>query len=192
MENRKSLTAPQVPSYCVVRNAARTYVQYGTGEEEIYDMSTDPGQLQNLARAPALRPSLVSFRQRTLALCNPPPPGMTLRSPCLILGNDRANRLRGTAAYDYVCAGDGADRVEARSGDDLLYGGNGNDLLYGEGGHDRIYGGPGLDRIYGGIGRDVVYAADGQRDIVGCGDGLDTVYVNPGDVVSGCERIRRG
>ena len=192
VENRKSATAPQVPSYCVIRNAARTYVQYGTGEEEIYDVATDPGQLQNLARAPALRPSLVSFRQRTLALCNPPPPGMTLRSPCLIAGNDRANRLRGTTAYDYVCASGGADRVEARSGDDLLYGGNGDDLIYGEGGHDRIYGGPGLDRIYGGIGRDVIYAADGRRDIVGCGDGLDTVYVNPGDVVSGCERIRRG
>ena len=51
VENRKSATAPQVPSYCVVRNATHSYVQYGTGEEEIYDMSADPGQLQNLARA---------------------------------------------------------------------------------------------------------------------------------------------
>jgi arylsulfatase A-like enzyme len=192
VENRKSATAPQVPSYCVVRNATHTYVQYGTGEEEIYDMSADPGQLQNRARAPGLRKLLVTFRQRTRTLCTPAPPAMTLRSACLITGNDRANRLRGTTAYDYVCARGGADRVDARSGDDLVYGGNGDDLLYGEGGHDRIYGGPGLDRIYGGIGRDVVYAADGRRDIVGCGDGLDTVYVNPGDVVSGCERIRRG
>ena len=46
--------------------------------------------------------------------------------------------------------------------------------------------------MYGGIGRDIIYAADGRRDVVGCGDGLDTVYANPGDVVSGCERIRRG
>ena len=192
VENRKSATAPQVPSYCVVRNATHTYVQYGTGEEEIYDMSADPGQLQNLARAPGLRELLVTFRQRTRALCNPAPPGMTLRSACLITGSDRANRLRGTTAYDYVCANGGADRIEARSGDDRLYGGHGDDLLYGEGGHDRIYGGAGLDRIYGGIGRDLVYAADGRRDVVGCGDGLDTVYANPGDVVSGCERIRRG
>ncbi|MGH3027784.1 MAG: sulfatase-like hydrolase/transferase [Gaiellaceae bacterium] len=192
VENRKSTTAPQVPSYCVVRNATHTYVQYGTGEEEIYDMAADPDQLTNRARSPALRKSLVSFRRRTLALCNPPPPGMTLRSPCLIAGNDRANRLRGTAAYDYVCAKGGADRIEASSGDDLLYGGHGDDLVYGEGGHDRIYGGLGLDRIYGGIGRDVIYAADGRRDVVGCGEGVDTVYVNPGDVVSGCERIRRG
>ena len=192
VENRKSATAPQVPSYCAVRNATHTYVQYGTGEEEIYDMSADPSQLQNRARAPGLRKLLVTFRQRTRTLCSPAPPAMTLRSACLITGNDRANRLRGTTAYDYVCARGGADRVDARSGDDLVNGGNGDDLLYGEGGHDRIYGGLGLDRIYGGIGRDVVYAADGRRDVVGCGDGLDTVYVNPGDVVSGCERIRRG
>jgi N-acetylglucosamine-6-sulfatase len=192
VENRKSATAPDVPSYCVVRNATHSYVQYGTGEEEIYDMSADPGQLENLARDPALRQSLVSFRQRTLALCNPPPPGMTLRSPCLIAGSERPNHLRGTTVYDYVCANGGADRIEARSGDDVLYGGHGDDLIFGEGGHDRIYGGPGLDRLYGGIGRDVIYAADGRRDVVGCGDGLDTVYANPGDVTSGCERVRRG
>ena len=188
VENRKSATAPQVPSYCVVRNATHSYVQYGTGEEEIYDMSADPGQLQNLARRASVSSSSRSGSAREL--CNPAPPDMTLRSACLITGGERANRLRGTNAFDYICANGGADRVEARSGDDLVYGGHGDDLLYGEGGHDRLYGGLGLDRMYGGIGRDVIYAADGRRDIVGCGDGLDTVYTNPGDVVSGCGRIR--
>jgi N-acetylglucosamine-6-sulfatase len=192
VENRKSGTAPQVPSYCVIRNATYSYVQYGTGEEEIYDVSADPGQLRNLARDPAFRETLVTFRQRTRALCNPAPPSMTLRSACLIAGSDRANRLRGTTVFDYVCANGGADRVDGRSGDDVIYGGHGNDLLFGEGGHDRIYPGLGLDRVYGGIGRDVIHAADGRRDVIGCGGGLDTVYVNPGDAVSGCERIRRG
>jgi Ca2+-binding RTX toxin-like protein len=116
---------------------------------------------------------------------------MTLRSACLIAGSELANRLEGTVAFDYMCANGGPDRVQARSGDDVLYGGHGNDLLYGEGGHDRIYPGLGLDRAYGGIGRDVIHAADGRRDVIGCGTGIDTVYVNPGDVLSGCERIRR-
>jgi N-acetylglucosamine-6-sulfatase len=191
VENRKSASTPQVPSYCVVRNATHTYVQYGTGEEEIYDLSADPGQLENLARDPDLRRSLVSFRQRTLALCNPPPPGMTLRNPCLIAGNERANRLRGTTAFDYMCAYGGADRIEANSGSDVVYAGHGNDLVYGGGGHDRIYGGLALDRLYGGIGDDIVYAADGRRDVIGCGAGLDTVHANRGDVISGCERVRR-
>jgi hypothetical protein len=191
VENRKSVTAPEVPSYCVVRTARHSYVQYGTGEEELYVIAADPGQLVNRARNPDLRKLLVTFRQRTRALCSPPPPRMTLRSTCLIAGTERANRLHGTPAFDYVCAYGGADRVQARSGDDVLYGGLGNDVLYGEGGHDRIYPGLGLDRVYGGIGRDVVYAADGRRDVVACGEGVDTVYVNPGDVVSGCERIRR-
>lgn len=192
VENRQSASAPQVPSYCVVRNATHTYVQYATGEEEIYDAAADPGQLQNLARNPAFRKSLVTFRQRTRTLCNPPPPAMTLRSACLIAGNERANRLRGTTAYDYVCADGGADRVDASSGDDLVYGGTGNDLVYGEGGHDSIYGGLGLDRVYGGIGRDVLHTADGRRDVVGCGEGIDTVYADRVDSTSGCERIRRG
>jgi N-acetylglucosamine-6-sulfatase len=191
VENRKSASAPQVPSYCVIRSATHSYVQYGTGEEELYDVSADPGQLVNRARNPDLRELLVTFRQRTRTLCKPPPPGMTLRSACLIAGSELANRLRGTVAFDYMCANGGPDRVQARSGNDVLYGGHGNDLLYGEGGHDRIYPGLGLDRVSGGIGQDVIHAADGRRDVIGCGDGLDTVYVNPGDVVSGCERIRR-
>jgi N-acetylglucosamine-6-sulfatase len=192
VENRRSATAPKVPSYCVIRNATYSYVQYGTGAEELYEVSADPGQLVNRARNPALRELLVTFRQRTRALCNPPPPGMTLRSACLIAGGDRANRLRGTVAFDFVCANGGPDRVQGRSGDDVIYGGHGNDLLYGEGGHDRIYAGLGLDRVYGGIGRDVIRAADGRRDVIGCGDGLDTAYADRADVISGCERIRRG
>jgi hypothetical protein len=52
--------------------------------------------------------------------------------------------------------------------------------------------GLGLDRVYGGIGRDVVYAVDGRRDVVGCGEGIDTVHADRMDAISGCERIRSG
>jgi N-acetylglucosamine-6-sulfatase len=180
-----------VPTYCGVRNRTQTYIQYGTGEEEIYDLAADPFQLENQARNPAFRRPLASFRQRTRALCNPPPPRFRPRDPCLIRGSSRANRLRGTMFFDSICGYGNADRIEARAGGDVVSGGHGNDLLRGEGGHDRIYPGLGLDRVYGGIGRDVIYAADSRRDVIRCGEGLDTVYVNPGDVVSGCERIRR-
>jgi N-acetylglucosamine-6-sulfatase len=181
-----------IPTYCGIRSETHTYVQYVTGEEEIYDLGADPYQLQNLARTPAMRSSLVAFRDRTRELCSPPPPRLVPLSSCLIAGNDGPNRLRATIYYDTVCANAGADRIEARSGDDVVYGGHGDDLLYGEGGHDRMYGGLGLDRMYGGIGRDIIYAADGRRDIVGCGDGLDTAYADRVDATSGCERIRRG
>jgi N-acetylglucosamine-6-sulfatase len=179
-----------IPTYCGVRSETQAYVQYVTGEEEIYDLDADPYQLDNLARDPSMRKSLVAFRDRTRSLCSPPPPKFVPRSSCLIAGNERANLLRGTVYYDNICANAGSDRIEARSGDDLIAAGRGNDLVYGEGGNDRIYGGLGLDRIYGGIGRDVVYAADGRRDIVRCGDGLDIATVDRGDITSGCETER--
>jgi arylsulfatase A-like enzyme len=180
-----------IPTYCGIRSATHTYVQYVTGEEEIYDLAGDPYQLDNLARDPSMRQSLSAFRARTRTLCNPPPPEFTPRNPCLILGNERANRLRGTNYFDYVCALGGADRIEARSGSDVVAAGHGNDLVYGTGGDDRIYGGLGLDRMYGGIGRDVIYARDGRRDVIGCGTGDDTVLADRVDVVSACETVRR-
>jgi arylsulfatase A-like enzyme len=181
-----------IPTYCGVRNETHTYVQYVTGEEEIYDLGADPYELENLARTPEMRKSLVEFRNRLRGLCDPPPPRLTPLTSCLIVANDKPNRIRGTDYYDTICAFAGADRIEARPGDDVLYGGLGNDVLYGEGGHDRIYGGLGPDRMYGGIGRDVIYAIDGRRDVVGCGDGIDTVHADRIDTTSGCERIRRG
>jgi N-acetylglucosamine-6-sulfatase len=180
-----------IPTYCGIRSPTNTYVQYVTGEEEIYDLGADPYQLENLARTPSMRRSLVQFRMRTHQLCTPPPPRFTPLSSCLIAGNDRSNRLRGTNYYDTICAGAGSDRIEARSGDDDVYAGHGSDLVYGAGGHDRIFGGLGLDRIYGGIGRDIVWAVDGRRDVVGCGEGVDTVYADRVDSNSGCEQIRR-
>jgi N-acetylglucosamine-6-sulfatase len=180
-----------IPTYCGIRSETHTYVQYVTGEEEIYDLSADPYQLSNLARTPAMRQSLVAFRNRARQLCRPPPPKLTPLDSCLIAGDERPNRLRGTVFYDTICGRAGADRVEARSGNDVVYGGHGNDLIYGEGGHDRINGGLGLDRIFGGIGRDVIHASDGQRDVDGCGQGVDTAYADRVDSTSACEQVRR-
>ena len=38
-----------IPPYVGVRTATFTYVEYSTGERELYDVATDPYELQNLA-----------------------------------------------------------------------------------------------------------------------------------------------
>ncbi len=63
-----------VPTYCAVHTARYVYVVYERGVNELYDLRSDPGQLDNLAaRAPRGREQHL----RTLArsLCAPPPPG---------------------------------------------------------------------------------------------------------------------
>jgi N-acetylglucosamine-6-sulfatase len=67
------------PAFCAVRNERYLYVEYETGERELYDLSIDPFELVNRASSktapyPAARDRLHS---RLLQLCNPPPPGLT-------------------------------------------------------------------------------------------------------------------
>jgi N-acetylglucosamine-6-sulfatase len=88
----------RIPTYCAVRNATQTYVQYRTGEEELYDLKADPYQRLNRARSPSLRRTIVAFRYRVRSLCEPPPPDFMPLSPCLVLGNSPPNDLGGTAA----------------------------------------------------------------------------------------------
>jgi Ca2+-binding RTX toxin-like protein len=97
-------------------------------------------------------------------------------------GTKRADRLTGTSA---------ADVLYGLGGNDVLLGLGGNDVLYGGIGADTLYGGPGKDRLYGGPGNDVLRARDNQRDLVDCGSGRDTAYVDRLDRVSGCERVTR-
>jgi arylsulfatase A-like enzyme len=75
IENRGS--AP--PTYCAVRNATTVYVQYSTGEEELYDLVGDPFQLTNLAEDPSSSVRLAAMRERVHELCVPTPPGFTFR-----------------------------------------------------------------------------------------------------------------
>jgi N-acetylglucosamine-6-sulfatase len=67
----------QVPDYCAVRNQRYIYVKYGTGEEELYDLTADPYELQNLASDPTMADTKAMLYTRMLQLCNPPPPGYT-------------------------------------------------------------------------------------------------------------------
>lgn len=64
-----------VPSYCAVRTARFLYARYGTGERELYDLETDPWQLESLA---GQRPALEARLEGALeSLCAPSPPGFT-------------------------------------------------------------------------------------------------------------------
>lgn len=66
-----------VPTYCAVRTETHKYVQYKTGEEELYDLRSDPYELVNRAGDPASGPVLQALRPRLVQLCQPPPAGFT-------------------------------------------------------------------------------------------------------------------
>ncbi|GIU98176.1 MAG: hypothetical protein KatS3mg013_1979 [Actinomycetota bacterium] len=71
----------RVPAYCGVRTERYTYVLYGTGETELYDLDADPYQLTNLAGAPEVAAEQHRLHARVLALCDPPPPGFAPTAP---------------------------------------------------------------------------------------------------------------
>ncbi|MDW5595810.1 calcium-binding protein [Conexibacter stalactiti] len=88
----------------------------------------------------------------------------------------------------------GADPVEfeiekSMSGGSTLIGSPGNDRLAGYSGNDTIDGRGGRDAIAGYLGNDTIEARDGAADTIDCGDGVDTVYVDPIDVTSKCETV---
>jgi hypothetical protein len=108
-------------------------------------------------------------------------------------GNDGPNILDGKEGDDVLAAG---------GRDDTLYGGPDNDLLSGNAGTDTLHGGGQDDMLVGGSGKDYMYgeyvhgcsgwapciagdddlrAQDGERDVVGCGYGIDTVELDKVD-----------
>jgi len=116
-----------------------------------------------------------------------------------LIGTPGSDRLFGTvggevvnalAGNDLVRTGAGDDCVNGGPGDDDIAGGAGADLLKGGPGSDTMSGGPGMDRISGGPGNDTISAADGERDLVNCGTGKDTVKADKIDSLSHCERVR--
>jgi hypothetical protein len=126
--------------------------------------------------------------------------------------------LDGDARDDKIYGEEGNDlELDGDKGNDELHGGPDNDggpptsenirlhglrgeggenLVYGEGGADTINAqltaglGGALERIFGGDGDDTIAAADGVKDVIDCGSGLDTVVSHDAgrDVLVGCER----
>jgi N-acetylglucosamine-6-sulfatase len=66
-----------VPAYCLLQTERFTFTHYGTGEEELYNLRTDPLQMQNKIGAPRHQERITTMRRRLRRLCDPLPPGMT-------------------------------------------------------------------------------------------------------------------
>ncbi len=79
-----SQAVDHIPKFCALRTKRYLYVDYGTSEQELYDLDADPFQLQNLAGDPGRLTLLVSLNARMRALCSPPPPGF---SPDVLSGS---------------------------------------------------------------------------------------------------------
>jgi Ca2+-binding RTX toxin-like protein len=100
-------------------------------------------------------------------------------------------KINGTAKADRLTGTAGADTIHGGGGNDHIKGGAGADKLYGDAGNDTVNAGPGRDSVLGGSGKDTIQARDGERDVIDCGSGRDTVVADKTDVVKGCETVKR-
>ena len=92
------------------------------------------------------------------------------------LGSAIANFLQGENGNDVLRGYAGNDRIEGGEGNDQLFGDFNADTLLGGAGNDTLNGGAGGDYVDGGIGNDTIIGdADGARDIIGGGAGIDTL-----------------
>jgi Ca2+-binding RTX toxin-like protein len=104
-----------------------------------------------------------------------------------IIGTEKGEQIKGTRHSDEIRGLGGADEITDGLGRDIVYGGTGKDNLIGYGGDTSV------DRFYGGARDDTVQSRDvpASRDRVSCGAGVDRVYADKADVVSGdCERVK--
>jgi len=66
-----------VPAYCAARSTRYLFVEYDTGERELYDLNRDPFELRNVVD----RTRYASVKHRMAAraeeLCQPKPPGFS-------------------------------------------------------------------------------------------------------------------
>jgi Ca2+-binding RTX toxin-like protein len=73
------------------------------------------------------------------------------------------------------------------AGNDAITGDDRANALIGGAGDDTIVGRGGVDVFSAGTGDDAVDAVDGLAELVDCGDGADSINVDPSDQLSGCE-----
>lgn len=180
-------THGSVPTYCGVRSTTHAYVLYQTGEEELYDLRTDPYELRNLARARDTAPTLAALRSRTRELCAPPPPGFDPAILCTIRGTAGHDEIDGRRAPDYICGAGGSDSIHAGAGNDVVV------IATKEVGLRELKGGgrPGSS-VVSGPGNDTIAALNGRSDRVHCGSGRDVVLADRFDRVDhDCEDVRR-
>ena len=157
--------------YMAVRTARYLYIEYATGERELFDVKTDPYQLDSRHADPAYR-RVVDWLARRLAelrVCQgascrgssgePTPPSG--RRGCDITGTVGPDRRLGTKRGEKICTFAGSDTVRGGGGGDLILLGRGNDIGRGGKGMDVIKGARGDDRLVGGRGRDIARGGPG-------------------------------
>jgi N-acetylglucosamine-6-sulfatase len=67
----------RLPTFCGVHTIRYVFVEYGTGEEELYDLRRDPLELRNRTASARYSDERRTLARRLLDLCSPPPPGFT-------------------------------------------------------------------------------------------------------------------
>lgn len=188
VEHLRGAPYPAMPTYCGVRSSTWKYVFYGTGEDELYDLTADPYERMSRASDPAYRSQVVAMRARLDTLCTPTPPDFSRSWLCMVAAAPWGGPLTGTDLADFICGGPGADSVAALDGNDAVLAGAGNDTVDGGAGDDELRGGPGSDSIFGGSGDDRLFARDLVPEYLECGQGYDVVVADPVDAVAAdCE-----
>ncbi len=66
-----------IPAFCEIRSVNFPYINYGTREEQLYDLRTDPYELSNVAGDQQHADVLARHRNNEQALCSPLPPGVS-------------------------------------------------------------------------------------------------------------------
>ena len=112
--------------------------------------------------------------------------------PDTLIGTDAPNHIDGLGGNesvsfgDYIPAHGGNDIVYGNAGGDRLEGGRSADSIFGGSGNDLLIGGKGEDSVDGGTGGDSIMVKDGQRDMVNCRGGTDSVTRDSIDVLRNC------
>jgi Ca2+-binding RTX toxin-like protein len=110
-----------------------------------------------------------------------------------VFGGAGFDKMSGGKGNDVQQGGDGNDRIFANLGVDTTFGGNGDDDLWALARGDVT--GPNDtngDTLHGQPGNDTFHVRDGERDVVDCGAGYDTVLADFKDTVTtDCEHVFR-
>jgi Ca2+-binding RTX toxin-like protein len=113
--------------------------------------------------------------------------GAALAAAPVLTGTDGDDQLKGTKKGEEIRGLGGEDEIVDGLGKDSVYGGDGADNLIGYGGDTST------DRFRGGADDDTTQSRDvpASKDRVACGPGVDRVYADEADVVSGdCEKVK--
>jgi arylsulfatase A-like enzyme len=90
---REQPNAPDWPSHSAALFDGRfAYIGHKDGDEELYDLDTDPTESRNLCKSAGSGPTLAAFRRNLAALLQSPPPGRTTFVPSPT-GQDQTNTI---------------------------------------------------------------------------------------------------